>query len=121
MGLWGLWAMVRWGHGDRQRLLDVGEVRGGCPGSSIPDPRAPVSPLPLSPLGAPSAGQGSRHPHAKGLLVPHPGVEPGTSGSGVIEGVAAPRAHRVRTVATIGGQTPVHHPKMQPPKQPTKP
>ena len=38
-----------------------------------------------------------------------------------IEGVVAPRAHRVRTAATIRGQTPVHHPKMHPPKQPIKP
>ena len=35
--------------------------------------------------------------------------------------VAAPRAHRVRTVAIISGQTPVHHPKMHPPKQPIEP
>ena len=27
------------------------------------------------------------------------------------EGVVAPRAHRVRTVATVGGRTPVHHPQ----------
>ena len=35
--------------------------------------------------------------------------------------VAAPRAHRVRTVATISGQTPVNHPKMHPAKQLTEP
>ena len=29
---------------------------------------------------------------------------------GAYEGVVAPHAHRVRTVATISGQTPVHHP-----------
>ena len=29
--------------------------------------------------------------------------------------------HRVRTVATISGQTPVKHPKMYPPKQPIEP
>ena len=34
-----------------------------------------------------------------------------------LEGVVAPRAHHVRTVATASGQTPVHHTKMQPPKQ----
>ena len=34
------------------------------------------------------------------------------------EGVVAPRAHRVRTVATISSHTRVHHPKMHPPKQP---
>ena len=39
-------------------------------------------------------------------------------GGGGLEGVVAPRAHRVRTVAIIGGQTPVHHPEMHPPKQP---
>ena len=32
------------------------------------------------------------------------------------EGVAAPRPHRVRTVATISGQTPVNDLKMQPPQ-----
>ena len=36
------------------------------------------------------------------------------------EGVA-PRAHRVRTEATIGSQTTVHHPEMHPPKQPMGP
>ena len=30
------------------------------------------------------------------------------------EGVVAPRAHRVHTVATTSGQTPVNLPKMQP-------
>ena len=33
-------------------------------------------------------------------------------------GVVAQCAHRVRTVATISGQTPVNHPKMHQPKQP---
>ena len=31
------------------------------------------------------------------------------------------RAHCIRTVATMSGQTPVHHPKMNPPKQPIEP
>ena len=35
--------------------------------------------------------------------------------------VAAPRAPRARTAASISGQTPVHHPKIHPPKQPTAP
>jgi len=40
----------------------------------------------------------------------------------LLEGVVAPRAHRVRTAATISGQTPVHHPKMHhPPQQPMEP
>ena len=36
-------------------------------------------------------------------------------------GVVAPRVHRIRTMATIGSQTPAHHPKMYPPKQPVEP
>ena len=36
-------------------------------------------------------------------------------------GVAAPPAHRVRTAATIGSQTPMNQPKMYPPKQPIEP
>ena len=38
-----------------------------------------------------------------------------------VVGVVAPHAHRVRTVATISGQTPVNHPTMYPPKQPIEP
>ena len=36
-------------------------------------------------------------------------------------GVVAPRAHRARTVATISGHLPDHHPTMYPPKQPIEP
>ena len=38
-----------------------------------------------------------------------------------LEGGVAPRAHCVRTTATLGGPTPVPHPKMHPPKQPIEP
>ena len=35
--------------------------------------------------------------------------------------IKCPRAHRVRTVSTISGQTPVHRPEMHAPKQPMEP
>jgi hypothetical protein len=39
----------------------------------------------------------------------------------LVEGGAAPRAPHVHPVATISGQTPVHHSKMHPPKKPIEP
>ena len=55
--------------------------------------------MPLSPVGYVARGRGFR----------------------LFKGVVALRVQRIRTMATISGETSVHYPKMHPPKQPYEP
>ena len=72
------------------------------------------------PLGRPEALMGA-HEDTWRSACGHGGGCGRVGGGGCIKRPLLYCAHRVRTVAAISGQTPVHHPNMHPPKQPIEP